>query len=63
MLSINALAQGEKESIIVDYNNPQKYIVGGVSVAGNNYFNEDQIIQITGLHKGMEVTVPSDALS
>lgn len=63
LLSINALAQGEKESIIVDYNNPQKYIVGGVSVAGNNYFNEDQIIQITGLHKGMEVTVPSDALS
>ncbi len=63
LLSINLFAQEEKEDITVDYNNPKKYIVGGVSVEGNTYFNESQIIQITGLHKDMEVTVPSDALS
>lgn len=63
LLSVNGLAQGEKEDIIVDYNQPKKYIVGGVSVEGNNYFNQDQIVQLTGLQKGMEVTVPSDALS
>ena len=47
----------------VDYTRPAKYIVGGVSVEGNNYFSENQIIQLTGLEKGMEITVPSDELS
>ena len=47
----------------VDYNRPVKYKVGGVSVDGNNYFSESQIISLTGLQKGMEVTVPSEELS
>ena len=47
----------------MDYNNPKKYIVGGVKVEGNNYFSPDQIIQITGLQKGLEVTVPGEELS
>lgn len=47
----------------VDYNNPKKYIVGGISVAGNNYFSAQQIIQITGLQKGLELTVPSEDVS
>ena len=49
--------------IEVDYNNPKKYIVGGVSVEGNEHFAPQQILQITGLQKGMEVTVPSEELS
>jgi|GEM_PF-4969788 len=55
-----ALAQS---GVTVDYNNPQKYIVGGVTVEGNNYVNRDQIVQISGLRAGMEVTVPSDFFS
>ena len=31
-------AQKAGKDVIVDYNNPKKYIVGGVSVEGNNYF-------------------------
>lgn len=49
--------------ITVDYNNPKKYIVGGVSVEGNNHFSADQIIQPTGLQKGLEITVPGDDIS
>ncbi len=49
--------------IVVDYNSPKKYIVGGVSVEGNNYFSPEQIIQITGLQKGMELTVPGEDIS
>ncbi|MBO8467929.1 MAG: BamA/TamA family outer membrane protein [Bacteroidetes bacterium] len=48
---------------MVDYNNPKKYKVGGVTVEGNNYFSDRQIIQLTGLQKGMEVTVPGDDMS
>ena len=38
----------------IDYNHPKKYIVGGVSVEGNSYFSDQQIIQLTGIQKGME---------
>lgn len=54
---------GWAQDVVVDYNNPKKYIVGGVSVEGNNHFSPEQIIQVTGLREGMEVTVPSESLS
>ena len=63
---LTAAAQGvtnTSEPVEIDYDVPQKYIVGGVSVEGNHYFNPQQIISLTGLQKGMEVTVPSDDLS
>ena len=47
----------------IDYNAPRKYILGGVSVEGNTYFNDQQILQLTGLRKGMEVTIPGDEIS
>lgn len=58
---ITAFAQ--TGGVDVDYNTPKKYYVGGIKVKGNHYFGSQQIIQITGLQKGMEVTVPSDDLS
>ena len=58
---VPAIAQSSK--VEVDYNNPKKYIVGGVDVEGNEHFAPSQILQITGLQKGMEVTVPSEELS
>ncbi len=61
--AIPLAAQQQDNGIVVDYNSPKKYIVGGVTVEGNNYFSPDQIIQITGLQKGLEVTVPGDDLS
>ena len=54
---------GLAQDVTVDYNNPKKYVVGGVSVEGNNYFSQEQIIQITGLQKGMDITVPSEEMS
>ena len=60
---LSAAAQQNDNGVIVDYNNPKKYIVGGVTVEGNNYFGPDQIIQLTGLQKGLEVTVPGDDMS
>lgn len=63
ILPAMAIAQNSRENIEIDYNNPKKYIVGGISVEGNNYFNEDQILQLTGIHKGMTVTVPSAEMS
>ncbi|MBO7510367.1 MAG: outer membrane protein assembly factor BamA, partial [Bacteroidales bacterium] len=47
----------------VDYARPQKYFIGGVRVEGNQYFGSDQIIQLSGLRKGMQVTLPGDDAS
>ena len=60
LLPFVAGAQNEFE---VDYGRPQNFVVGGVSVEGNHYFTDQQIIQLTGLHEGMDITIPSDAIS
>ena len=63
VLSLQLWAQQTGGDVVVDYNNPKKYIVGGVRVEGNTYFAPEQILQITGLQEGMEVTVPSEEMS
>ena len=56
-------AQQASKDVAVDYNNPKKYIVGGVKVEGNHYFSPEQILQVTGLQNGMEITVPGEEIS
>jgi outer membrane protein insertion porin family len=62
-LSMPLWAQTSGSDVVVDYNNPKKYIVGGVKVDGNSYYSSEQILQVAGIRKGMEVTVPSEDLS
>jgi len=56
-------AQEGRSGIEIDYNHPRKYVVGGVSIDGNQYFNEHQILQLTGLQEGSEVTVPGEDIT
>ena len=64
VLLLSAVVSFAQEGgVEVDYSRPAKYKVGGVSVQGNNYFSESQIISLTGLQKGMDITVPSEELS
>jgi outer membrane protein insertion porin family len=44
----------------VDYNAPKSYILGGVKVEGNTYFSEQQILSLTGLRKGKQITIPGE---
>jgi outer membrane protein insertion porin family len=62
-VTFGAWGQQKGSDVVVDYNRPKKYIVGGVGVEGNNYLSPDQILQVTGLRKGMEVTVPSEEMT
>ena len=62
-LTLPVWAQTKGADVVVDYNNPKKYIVGGVKVEGNSYYSSEQILQVAGLHKDMEITVPSEDLS
>ena len=62
-LSSPIWAQQSGVDVTVDYNNPKKYIVGGVTLEGNEHFSKEQILQLTGLQAGMEVTVPSEEMT
>ena len=53
-------AQTSRSSIEVDYNHPKNYVVGGIRVEGNQYFNQHQILQLTGLQEGQDITVPGE---
>ena len=63
LAGVTLRAQQNRSSIEIDYNNPQKYIVGGVDVEGNQYFNARQILSQTGMQAGMEVTVPGEDIT
>ena len=53
-------AQQDRSGLVVDYQHPRKYIVGGIKVEGVKYLGEQQIIALTGLREGMEITIPGD---
>ena len=63
LMAVSFVCGAQNKGVVVDYNNPKKYIIGGVTVEGNNHFAPQQILQVTGLHEGMEVTVPSETFS
>ncbi len=62
-LAIPMWGQEDRDNVEVDYGNPKEYIVGDVRIEGNRYLSSKQILQVTGLRKGMSVTVPSDYFS
>ena len=62
-LSCPVWAQQAGSDVVVDYNNPKKYIVGGVRLEGNQYLSSEQVLQVAAIQKGMEVTVPSEEMS
>ena len=63
MLAPLAARAQERENIIIDYNNPRKYVVGDIAVEGNTYYSDQQIITATGMMEGMTLTVPGDDIS
>lgn len=62
LLPFAAKAQSQ-EDIVIDYNNPKSYIVAGVGVEGNTYFRPEQIISLSGMEVGQEITVPGEDIS
>ena len=61
-LGYSVVYSQEKEEII-DYNTPEDYIIGGVSVSGVRFLDTNALISISGLRKGQEVGIPGDAIT
>lgn len=49
--------------IVVDYNHPKTYTVGGIKVKGVKYIDENSVLGITGIQPGQKLTVPGQDLS
>ncbi|MCI1779098.1 MAG: outer membrane protein assembly factor BamA [Bacteroidales bacterium] len=62
-VAVSAQIEGGAKGVTVDYNNPRKYVIGGFKVSGIKYLSKDQILSLTGLRVGDEITVPSEELS
>ena len=63
LLSGAAAFAQQRLPVEIDYNNPKQYVVGGITVEGNTYYSDNQIIQQTGLRPGVSIKVPGDDLS
>ncbi len=47
-------------NIIVDYENPQTFEIGGIEVVGNEFTDANIIILMSGLSIGQKITIPGD---
>ena len=47
----------------IDYNNPRKYEIGGITVEGTKFVDQTVLSMLSGLRVGDEITVPSDDIS
>ena len=62
-IGLRAQNTGSSKSISVDYNEPKKYVIGGVRLSGVKYNNKEDIIAQTGLNVGDSITIPGDEVS
>lgn len=61
LMSIGSYAQLDNiNTVIIDYDDPQKYQIGNISVSGSNYTDEKIIILMSGLSVGQTITIPGD---
>lgn len=66
MLGGQAVAQIRMQgaqNLVLDYNNPQKYEIGGITVSGTKFLDPATLISITGLKVGDQIQVPGEDLS
>ena len=47
----------------IDYTNPTKYEIGGITVEGTQFVDANVLAMLSGLRVGDEITVPSDDIS
>lgn len=54
---------GRKATVEINYENPQDYYIGGITVSGVQFLDPEAIIALTGLKVGDKITIPGDEIS
>jgi len=60
ILGFNSNAQVSIGSKIVDYSNPKEYFIGGITVSGVKYLDNNALIMLSGLSVGDKIRIPGD---
>jgi len=64
LLSVSSFSQitigGDYE---IDYSNPKEYTIGGITVNGIQYLDDNVLIMLSGLSVGEKVTIPGDKVT
>ncbi len=48
---------------IIDYSNPDEYVIGGITISGIKYLDSNALIGLSGLRVGQRVEVPGEIIS
>jgi outer membrane protein insertion porin family len=51
------------QNIVVDYSNPQKYVIANISVSGIRFLSKDALVMLSGLQVGQTITVPGEDIT
>lgn len=54
---------GTQDSIEIDYSNPREYEIGGITVTGIKYLDENVLKTLSGLSVGDKIKIPGDKIS
>jgi len=60
ILGFNANAQVSIGGGIVDYANPKEYFIGGITISGVKYLDNNALIMLSGLSVGDKIRIPGD---
>jgi outer membrane protein insertion porin family len=52
-----------QEKITIDYSNPKVYEIGGITVSGVKYLDQNILIQLTGLKTGAKISIPGEEVT
>ncbi len=47
----------------IDYSKPKDYEIGGITVSGIQYLDQNVLIQLSGLQVGQTISIPGDAIT
>ncbi|OJV20437.1 MAG: outer membrane protein assembly factor BamA [Bacteroidetes bacterium 41-46] len=53
----------QNTNVVVDYNAPKEYIIGGLEISGIQYLGKEQILSLTGLAVGDKISIPGEDIS
>jgi len=62
-ISLTAFSQQSLHKDKLDYSNPKEYYIGGITVAGVKYLDNNVLIMLSGLTVGDKIKVPGDAIT
>lgn len=60
---VNAQIAIGEEIIEIDYSRPKEYVIGGITVTGIQYLDQNVLIMISGLNLGDIVSIPGESVT